>query len=96
MPRRSLTLEYHFDEFASEDEFLIIELSGSIDIIFGMPWLARHQPDVDWLNRTVKPRDIDVNAVQSFLEKDDNLWRHVTVMDPDFMTLPLYEESDGP
>ena len=54
---------YRFDTFDSSDEFLVIELSGSFDCIFGMPWLARHRPDIDWLNRTVQPRESDVNAV---------------------------------
>lgn len=50
MPRRTVALNYSFDEFVGVDEFLVISLSGSFDMIFGMPWLSRHRPDIDWLN----------------------------------------------
>ncbi|KAG6587033.1 putative Polyprotein [Phytophthora cinnamomi] len=65
--RRSATFAYEFDGFRGSDEFLVIELSGSIDCVFGIPWLARHQPEINWLTGTVRPRDIDVNAVLAFL-----------------------------
>ncbi|GAB9477668.1 polyprotein, partial [Globisporangium polare] len=96
LPRRSVSFEYEFDGFESSDEFLVIELSGSFDCIFGMPWLARHQPDVDWLNLTVKPRDIDVNAVLAILNGHASNWPHVAVVDPDSTTLISHGESDGP
>lgn len=66
-PRRSATFAYEFDGFRGSDGFLVIELSGSFDCVFGILWLARHQPHIDWLTRTVRPRDIDVNAVLAFL-----------------------------
>ncbi|KAE9023569.1 hypothetical protein PR002_g11685 [Phytophthora rubi] len=46
-PRRSATFAYEFDGFRSPEEFLVIELSGSFDCVFGIPWLARHQPAID-------------------------------------------------
>ncbi|KAE8992612.1 hypothetical protein PF011_g17491 [Phytophthora fragariae] len=72
------------------------ELSGSFDCVFVIPWLARHQPAIDWLAGTVRPRDIDVNAVEAFLCGTPNQWPHVSVMDPDSMTHAAPEESDGP
>ncbi|GMF43598.1 unnamed protein product [Phytophthora fragariaefolia] len=95
-PRRSATFAYEFDGFRSSGEFLVIELSGSFDCVFGIPWLARHQAVIDWLAGTVRPRDIDVNAVEAFLCGTPNQWPHVTVMDPDAMTHAAPEESDGP
>ncbi|KAL4092919.1 hypothetical protein PRIC1_011908 [Phytophthora ramorum] len=95
-PRRSATFAYEFDGFRSSEEFLVIELSGSFDCVFGIPWLARHQPAIDWLAGTVRPRDIDVNAVEAFLCGTPTQWPHVTVMDPDSMTHAAPEESDGP
>ncbi|OWZ24005.1 LOW QUALITY PROTEIN: polyprotein [Phytophthora megakarya] len=47
------------DGFRGSDDFMVIELGGSFDCIFGIPWLARHQPHIDWLTKTVRPRDID-------------------------------------
>ncbi|KAG6578261.1 reverse transcriptase [Phytophthora cinnamomi] len=95
-PRRSATFAYEFDGFRSSDEFLVIELSGSFDCVFGIPWLARHQPEINWLTGTVRPRDIDVNAVLAFLCGTPNQWPHVAVMDSDSMAHAAPEVGDGP
>ncbi|KAG4038770.1 hypothetical protein PC123_g25668 [Phytophthora cactorum] len=47
VPQRSVTFSYAFDGFQGSDDFLVIELSGSFDCVFGIPWLARHQPHID-------------------------------------------------
>jgi hypothetical protein len=98
LPRRSVKFAYSFDDFYGDDDFLVIDLSGSFDCVFGMPWLSRHQPNVDWLNRMIRPRDIDVDGVLAFLRSstNNNLWPHVAVMDPDSMIRAVHEESDGP
>ncbi|KAG3204294.1 hypothetical protein PC128_g2014 [Phytophthora cactorum] len=96
LPRRSVSFSYAFDGFQGSDDFLMIELSCSFDCVFGIPWLARHQPHIDWLTRTVRPRDIDVNAVLAFLSGTPNHWPHVAVMDPDSMITAVSGESDGP
>ncbi|KAE9038964.1 hypothetical protein PR001_g7726 [Phytophthora rubi] len=83
------------DMILNSEEFLVIELSGSFDCVFGIPWLARHQPDIDWLTGTVRPRNIDVNSVLAFLCGMPNQWPHVAVMDPDSMTHSAHEVSDG-
>ncbi|GMF52852.1 unnamed protein product [Phytophthora fragariaefolia] len=54
-PWRSATFAYEFDGFRNSEEFLVIELSGSVDCVFGIPWLARHQPEINWLTGTVRP-----------------------------------------
>ena len=46
----SVIAPYQFDGFASCDEFQVIDLSKSFDCTFRMPCLARHRPDIDWLN----------------------------------------------
>ncbi|KAI9995332.1 hypothetical protein PInf_012389 [Phytophthora infestans] len=96
MPRRSVAFVYAFDGFSSSDDFLVIELSGSFDCVFGIPWLVRHQPHTEWLTRTVRLRDIDVNAVLAYQSGTPNLWPHVAVINPDSMTTTALEESDGP
>ncbi|KAG3106822.1 hypothetical protein PC121_g4 [Phytophthora cactorum] len=83
-------------DMRGSDDFLVIELSGSFGCDFGIPWLARNQPHIDWLTRTVRPRDIDVNAVLAFLSGTPNYWPHVAVTDPDSMTTAVSGESDGP
>ncbi|CAI5714709.1 unnamed protein product [Peronospora farinosa] len=66
--KHSVVFPYRFDTFTSSDEIQVIDSSGSFDCIFEMPWLARHRTDIDWLNRTVQPRDIDVKAVLAVLD----------------------------
>lgn len=94
LPRRSVAFEYEVDGFKSREEFLVVELNSAFDCIFGMPWLARHRPDVDWLNRTVKPRDIDADAVLAMLQESN--WPHVAVVDPASAPFTHHETSDGP
>ncbi|KAE8991586.1 hypothetical protein PR002_g20803 [Phytophthora rubi] len=48
-PRRAVSLAYAFDGFSTNDVFLVIELNYAFDCILGMPWLARYQPEIDWL-----------------------------------------------
>ncbi|KAG2904517.1 hypothetical protein PC129_g12205 [Phytophthora cactorum] len=91
-----LPADMRFNGFQGSDDFLVIELSGSFGCDFGIPWLARNQPHIDWLTRTVRPRDIDVNAVLAFLSGTPNYWPHVAVTDPDSMTTAVSGESDGP
>ncbi|KAE8956127.1 hypothetical protein PR001_g31846 [Phytophthora rubi] len=50
-PRRAVSLAYAFDGFSTNDVFLVIELNYAFDCILGMPWLARYQPEIDWLAR---------------------------------------------
>ncbi|KAE8900328.1 hypothetical protein PF007_g30801 [Phytophthora fragariae] len=53
-PRRAVSLAYAFDGFSTNDDFLAIELNYAFDCILGMPWLARYQPEIDWLARSVR------------------------------------------
>ncbi|KAE9280777.1 hypothetical protein PR003_g27861 [Phytophthora rubi] len=55
-PRRAVSLAYAFDGFSTNDDFLVIELNYAFDCILGMPWLARYQPEINWLARSVRRR----------------------------------------
>jgi len=48
VPKRTLRMCLRYGEFASEDDFLVIELDEKFDVILGMPWMTRHQPVIDW------------------------------------------------
>ncbi|OWZ16118.1 polyprotein [Phytophthora megakarya] len=96
LPRRSATFSYECDGFRGSDDLIVIELSDSFDCIFGLLWLARHQPHIDWLTKTVCPRNIDVNAVLASLSVIPNTWPHVVVMNTDSMTFAVHEECDDP
>ncbi|KAE9203996.1 hypothetical protein PF002_g20766 [Phytophthora fragariae] len=67
-PRRAVLLAYAFDGFSTNDDFLVIELNYAFDCILGMPWLARYQPEIDWLARSVRRRvGYDVSEVFTHL-----------------------------
>ncbi|POM57450.1 Putative Polyprotein [Phytophthora palmivora] len=80
--RREVSLPYTFDGFHSNDDFLVIEMNYAFDCIMGIPWLARYQPQIDWLARSVKrPHDFDVSEVFTHLVVAPRDWPHVTVVD---------------
>ncbi|KAE9306425.1 hypothetical protein PF008_g21473 [Phytophthora fragariae] len=35
------------------DELIVLDLHDKFDMVFGMPWLARHDPVIDWTKRTI-------------------------------------------
>ncbi|KAE8955824.1 hypothetical protein PR002_g31665 [Phytophthora rubi] len=60
-----------------------------------MPWLARYQPEIDWLARSVRRRvSYDVSEVFTHLLVAPS--RHVAVVDRTSTTQPPPRESDGP
>ncbi|POM77071.1 Putative Polyprotein [Phytophthora palmivora] len=80
--RREVSLPYTFDGFHSNDDFLVTEMNYAFDCILGIPWLARYQPQIDWLARSVKrPHDFDVSEVFTHLVVAPRDWPHVTVVD---------------
>ncbi|KAE9204478.1 hypothetical protein PF005_g13783 [Phytophthora fragariae] len=94
-PRRAVSLAYTFDGFSTNDDFLVIELYYAFDCILGMPWLARYQPEIDWLARSVRRRvGYDVSEVFTHLLVAPS--RHVAVVDRTSTTQPPPRESDGP
>ncbi|KAE8959295.1 hypothetical protein PR001_g30765, partial [Phytophthora rubi] len=94
-PRRAVSLAYAFDGFSTNDDFLVIELNYAFDCILGMPWLARYQPEIDWLARSVRRRvGYDVSEVFTHLLVAPS--RHVAVVDRTSTTRPPPRESDGP
>ncbi|KAE8975171.1 hypothetical protein PR001_g25784 [Phytophthora rubi] len=94
-PRRAVSLAYAFDGFSTNDDFLVIELNYAFDCILGMPWLARYQPEIDWLARSVRRRvGYDVSEVFTHLLVAPS--RHVVVVDRTSTTQPPPRESDGP
>ncbi|GMF24146.1 unnamed protein product [Phytophthora lilii] len=62
-----------------------------------MPWLARYQPEIDWLARSVKRRtDFDVSEVFPHVLVAPSDWPHVTIVDKTSTTQPMHRASDGP
>lgn len=95
VPRRAVSLSYEFDGFSTKDDFLVIEMNYAFDCILGMPWLSRHQPEIDWLARSVRRRvGYDVSEVFTHLLVAPTA--HVAVVDRTSTTQSLQHVSDGP
>ena len=45
------------DRFRNHVSFSVLPLSTSYDAILGMPWLRRHNPNIDWLQRSVAVKE---------------------------------------
>jgi hypothetical protein len=58
VPKRSVRMKYVLGKVEKEDVFFAIEMDTRFDCIFGMPWFERHDPQVDWKNRSVKRIDV--------------------------------------
>ncbi|GMF54727.1 unnamed protein product [Phytophthora fragariaefolia] len=72
-------------------------MNYAFDCILGIPWLARYQPQIDWLARSVKRRqDFDVSEVFTHLLVASRDWPHVTVVDGASTTHVVRRASDGP
>ena len=48
-----MELAFTFCDFRCADTFVVLEMGQKYDLIVGMPWLARHQPWIDWRTRTI-------------------------------------------
>ena len=48
-----LPLTVKFDDFNSEEPFIVLDMDDRYDLILGMPWLVKHEPWIDWRSRTI-------------------------------------------
>ncbi|GMF50597.1 unnamed protein product [Phytophthora fragariaefolia] len=49
----TIPLNVKFDDFDSVEPFIVLDMDDRYDLILGMPWLAKHEPWVDWRSRTI-------------------------------------------
>ncbi|OWZ03758.1 polyprotein [Phytophthora megakarya] len=97
MSRREVVLPYMFDGFQSVDTFMVIETNHAFDCTLGMLWLARYQPKINWLARSVKRRsNFDMSEGFTHLLVSPRDWPHVTVVDQLSTTQSMHRASDGP
>ncbi|GMF62409.1 unnamed protein product [Phytophthora fragariaefolia] len=48
-----IPLSVKFDDFNSIEPFIVLDMDDRYDLIFGMPWLAKHEPWIDWRSSTI-------------------------------------------
>ncbi|GMF35226.1 unnamed protein product [Phytophthora fragariaefolia] len=49
----TIPLSVKFDDFNSFEPFIVLDMDDRYDLILGMPWLAKHEPWIDWRSRTI-------------------------------------------
>ncbi|GMF81503.1 unnamed protein product [Phytophthora fragariaefolia] len=50
-PSDSVRFSYREKNFV--DDFIVLDLDDKFDMVLDMPWLARHDPVIDWAKRTI-------------------------------------------
>ncbi|GMF54814.1 unnamed protein product [Phytophthora fragariaefolia] len=51
--KRVVRARFLYEEKKFVDELIVLDLDDKFDMVLGMPWLARHDPEIDWAKRTV-------------------------------------------
>uniref|UniRef100_H3H8I5 Reverse transcriptase n=1 Tax=Phytophthora ramorum TaxID=164328 RepID=H3H8I5_PHYRM len=51
--KRIVRVRFSYQEKEFVDELIVLELDDKLDMVLGMPWLARHDPVIDWTKRTI-------------------------------------------
>ena len=51
--KRVVGITYTLKEVHYDDDFIILDLDEKFDVILGLPWLRRYEPQVSWHRRTV-------------------------------------------
>ncbi|GMG16398.1 unnamed protein product [Phytophthora fragariaefolia] len=49
----TIPLSVTFDDFISIEPFIVLDMDDRYDLILGMPWLAKHEPCMDWRSRAI-------------------------------------------
>ncbi|KAE8954213.1 hypothetical protein PR001_g32587 [Phytophthora rubi] len=51
--KRVVRVRFSYREKKFVDELIALDLDDKFDMVLGMPWLARHDPVIDWKKRTI-------------------------------------------
>ncbi|GMF27161.1 unnamed protein product [Phytophthora fragariaefolia] len=49
----TIPLSVTFDDFNSVKPSIVLDMDDRYDLILGMPWLAKHEPWIDWRSRAI-------------------------------------------
>ncbi|GMF38579.1 unnamed protein product [Phytophthora fragariaefolia] len=49
----TIPLSVKFNDFNLVEPFIGVDMDDRYDLILGMPWLAKHEPWIDWRSRTI-------------------------------------------
>ncbi|TJX12520.1 retroviral-like aspartic protease, partial [Tissierella creatinini] len=51
--KRMVRVRFTYEGQEFVETFIVLDLDDKFDIVLGMPWLARHDPVIDWEKRTL-------------------------------------------
>lgn len=51
--KKTVEIQHSIGMFTSTDEFTVLDIDTKFDVILGMPWCSRHEPLIDWQQRTL-------------------------------------------
>ncbi|KAG3095246.1 hypothetical protein PI125_g16306 [Phytophthora idaei] len=51
--KRVVRVRFSYKHQVYVENFIVLDLDGKFDLVLGMPWLARHDPVVNWEKRTL-------------------------------------------
>jgi len=75
-------LSFRFCDFVCKEMFVVLEMGSRYDLILGMPWLAKHQPWIDWRARTIgssSPSSDERSAREQFHAVDAETMKTTTI-----------------
>ena len=52
-PKILVDLRLKFEDFDVVENCMVLDMDDRYDVILGMPWLARHQPWIDWKTKSI-------------------------------------------
>ncbi|POM81555.1 Hypothetical protein PHPALM_456 [Phytophthora palmivora] len=57
IPKQTVKITLYLDDFPPyTNDFLVIDVPEEQDILLGMPWLRKVNPDIDWVTERIQPR----------------------------------------
>ncbi|KAG6610671.1 reverse transcriptase [Phytophthora cinnamomi] len=51
--KRVVIVRFSYKQRVFVEHFIVLDLDDKFDVVMGMPWLARHDPVIDWKKRTL-------------------------------------------
>ncbi|KAG6612636.1 reverse transcriptase [Phytophthora cinnamomi] len=51
--KRVVNVCFSYKQRVFVEHFIVLDLDDKFDVVMGMPWLARHDPVIDWKKRTL-------------------------------------------
>ncbi|GMF63373.1 unnamed protein product [Phytophthora fragariaefolia] len=74
--KRLVRTRFSYEEKKFVDELIVLDLDDKFDMVLGMPWLARHDPMIDWAKRTIV--HFGTEAVRGAAASDLSAWTLTT------------------